>query len=1308
MKEWFYNRFMAWFWASLVTSLVLLTLYVSAGRYFSSSISLFRSDILTQLNQRLELDVEFGGIEGSWYWFSPVVVLNDVSLGRLSNAKPDLSIERLEMDMDIWQTLLSRSLQFRQLRGSGVQLGLEQTEQGNWNLVGFSAERDSDLSLTPLLQSIFNIQRLTLSGVVAEIVVWQKPSRSVALDARLYREEDFHRIELDIDSKQFDSWVSVVGEGHGDPLDPSVMEGKIYISLASAALGELPHLREWLGLDFLQGNLSGQFWINWHGGAGEAVALVEASELEFKRNGAKQTIGPVDSLNFELASAYIDSSWYVQLSDGEVLWNKQRATLPKLIAEYESQQLDLVMHDFSLTDFSNTMAQSKWLTQEQKQLFATLKPRGTLTRAMVSLPLDGNLATKWQLRANFEEFALESWKGAPGINNGAGYISMDSSGGTLDIDAENFSMYFPKVYKDALSYDQFQVQLDWSIAADGISVSSGPIQALAPEGVIGGLFSLDIPLGERKLVDDPEMELIIGLKNSQPKYRTKYLPYTLPGNLLSWLASSIGEGDVRQGGFIYRGSLRKEKPDYRTVQLFFDVGDVELKYDSKWPMLSSIDGLVLIDDKEVDVIVNAAKLYSSQLENIRVAVWPEPTGGQVLTATAKMSGSAEDGLRLVHESPLKANVGETFAGWKLPGQLQTRLDLQMMLSRQGQPQIDVSTLWQQVDIDMVPLGLKAEAVSGVLNYSTDKGFSSKGISGSLWGEPLTIDVSQSFANMSDAAKAGPSENNLYIDLQTRLDMAALSQWLNLGLLELASGSAELKGRILVPAIGTPQLALASTLEGVALDLPPPYSLSAYKSAALTVNLPLGGEQQRLDLVIENTLKAYIALEGKQFLGGGVELGLGRTVSERETIEGLFLVGGEVSYLRWKDWKRFIARYLTEHDDKPAEAMINMVVDGLQIDELLVEGQKFSDITLGMRDENDSVHLTMVNDWVDGAMEINEQANKWRVDFSRLDLSGLLDNSEIDLGSQASDDGALPNIDIAIAQLDVGGEPWGNVSMNVNSITGGIEASNIRGELRNLKIGADAGANLRWYTKGEEYSQFSGDLQFDDFGDVLESWHYQRVVETRDSGAASVNLRWPGGPEDFSFGPSTGELAFETGKGRFLTTGSPTTGTLRVVGILNFAEFLKRLSLDLSHVFKSGIAFEKMDGKLQFADTNMKIHDIDVQGRSSHFQVNGNIDMATDTIDAQLVATLPISSNLPWMAALAGGLPAAAGIYVVSKVFENQLERVSSAAYSIKGPTAGPEVKLERIFDNKPIEEKAKPRPATAKAEPEDVAAEESP
>ena len=65
----------------------------------------------------------------------------------------------------------------------------------------------------------------------------------------------------------------------------------------------------------------------------------------------------------------------------------------------------------------------------------------------------------------------------------------------------------------------------------------------------------------------------------------------------------------------------------------------------------------------------------------------------------------------------------------------------------------------------------------------------------------------------------------------------------------------------------------------------------------------------------------------------------------------------------------------------------------------------------------------------------------------------------------------------------------------------------------------------------------------------------------------------------------------------------------------------------------------------------------------------------ETVDGELIVTLPLVENIPWVAALAGGLPIAAGTYLVSKVFEEQVNRLSSGVYSVRGDLKSPEVLL---------------------------------
>jgi len=59
----------------------------------------------------------------------------------------------------------------------------------------------------------------------------------------------------------------------------------------------------------------------------------------------------------------------------------------------------------------------------------------------------------------------------------------------------------------------------------------------------------------------------------------------------------------------------------------------------------------------------------------------------------------------------------------------------------------------------------------------------------------------------------------------------------------------------------------------------------------------------------------------------------------------------------------------------------------------------------------------------------------------------------------------------------------------------------------------------------------------------------------------------------------------------------------------------------------------------------------------------------------------VGTNLPWVAAVVGGLPAAAGVYITSKLFKKQVDKLSSISYSIEGPWGDPEIEVQKIFSD---------------------------
>ena len=111
-----------------------------------------------------------------------------------------------------------------------------------------------------------------------------------------------------------------------------------------------------------------------------------------------------------------------------------------------------------------------------------------------------------------------------------------------------------------------------------------------------------------------------------------------------------------------------------------------------------------------------------------------------------------------------------------------------------------------------------------------------------------------------------------------------------------------------------------------------------------------------------------------------------------------------------------------------------------------------------------------------------------------------------------------------------------------------------------------------------------------------------------------------------------------------------------------------------------LAYNNLTGNISFDDGIAKLADpLKMKMPSGRMSMAGDFDLIGETVDAQLVATLPVATNLPWVVALMGGLPAAAGVYVTSKLVEKQVDRLSSISYKVSGPWDDVEVAVDRIF-----------------------------
>jgi uncharacterized protein YhdP len=273
---------------------------------------------------------------------------------------------------------------------------------------------------------------------------------------------------------------------------------------------------------------------------------------------------------------------------------------------------------------------------------------------------------------------------------------------------------------------------------------------------------------------------------------------------------------------------------------------------------------------------------------------------------------------------------------------------------------------------------------------------------------------------------------------------------------------------------------------------------------------------------------------------------------------------------------------------------------------------------------------------------------------------------------------LPELDVTVGEIRHGDTLLGNLAFKLYSEGANIHAHDISGQITAMQIRSSEPASLVWQQGPAGHTAIDSRLYFADLGDTLEQLGYERIIETED-GSFQLALQWPGGPQNFALEQGQGSLLVDIGAGTFPEVSGGASGTLRVVSILNLTEIVQRLSL--SHMFESGVPFNKVDGEVIFNGGTIEVAKMDVEGGASSFQFSGVSEVESRSLDGELVVTLPVASNLPWVAALAAGLPVAAGVYVLSKVFESQVNRLTSAVYIATGTWDDPEVKFDRVFDD---------------------------
>jgi len=204
----------------------------------------------------------------------------------------------------------------------------------------------------------------------------------------------------------------------------------------------------------------------------------------------------------------------------------------------------------------------------------------------------------------------------------------------------------------------------------------------------------------------------------------------------------------------------------------------------------------------------------------------------------------------------------------------------------------------------------------------------------------------------------------------------------------------------------------------------------------------------------------------------------------------------------------------------------------------------------------------------------------------------------------------------------------------------------------------------------DFYKIKGSYEFNEIKNSLKLPNFPPINYLR----SNINIQWNNLLELRNIEGSLDFLA----KDFQINQDNPNSALLNLIGLLDIQSFFDGYdgsSTDEYIKFKRGsgsIIFSKKYGRivddfLFEADFgNMDWKGFIIKDNSGSFE----------ELDLELSLKLNLQENLPWYAAIFGGLGVAAGTAIIGNVFEDQIEDILTIEYSVKGPLVSPN--LERL------------------------------
>jgi uncharacterized protein (TIGR02099 family) len=879
----------------------------------------------------------------------------------------------------------------------------------------------------------------------------------------------------------------------------------------------------------------------------------------------------------------------------------------------------------------------------------------------------------------------------PSIVNLTGRLETTEKQGSLIFNSPNLALDISGFLADPkLKLASAKGRVEWLKNKNQWQINGKDVVFSNPD--VSASLAASYSFGDPKQAD--QLSLDIQFDRATLTQVHRYLPIEMAADARTYLSKAFDGGEIQKGSLRIKGDpdqipYSAKYPGEFTLNLpiknaVFNPVPTLPKVQGLWPAFNNIDGVVRMNQSQLDVQIQKANYQKVVLSAIQARIVDVTANNSELTLQGAAKGELNELLDYIKPTPIlikRSNVAELF---KVSGTSDLNVSMAIPLSGQKDPTIDIHLLLSDNQVqwaDYPPL----KNVNGSLRV-TDDFLSAENLRAKLLGGE--IKVSSQSIKSSDRLFAVSGSLNAE-ELKSHLLLTGPSDLTPL--VKAMAGRINYDGQVRIEKSNIDSN-FRFNLNAFGLNAPEPLKKS--------VNAPLVGRfnvKSNVDQKIGNTVVNWSGSVGERlFTQGNYSTGnqtrqsysVGMPAKLPESGISFSITENELDLDAWQAFlkqpidsipksKKEVQSTISSAKKDPAPVQVNA-----QIKNVILLNRNWPEIQLAASEKNTQLQLRITSPLIAGQLQWLPKKEGAIAGQLNGKLKTLRLPDAIKLASErpnvtkndpslitASD---LPSLDISIDDFAFGAKQFGKVvlkaSRSLDTLTiNTLETSNPQ----------DSATVTGTWKSGDQNQKDRTTLNFNmaisDLGVLAARWGNPKAIE-RGEGRVTGSMAWDGSPLQPQLESLSGNLKIGLEKGRLLKVDSTSA---KIFSVLSLQSLFRFATLDLQgslgNIVTQGTAFKTITGDFAVRNGVARTTAFSMELDQARVAMTGLINVPKETQDLRITIFPSIDATSGALAVFAINPIAGLGAFIGQYLVTNRINKAMQADYLVQGSWADPEI-----------------------------------